>query len=129
MLKSNLDGVISNMTPSLSIVLRLENKTEIEQWVATMSLGICTAIVGGSLTIAEAEARLFNPHTLEQLETLGLAQDLLEIVHLGTELEDVQSLIPERLSQSLTEIEAKALTFLNGIDRSAQVTYRAKSWI
>ncbi len=116
-------------TSSMPIVLRLEDKTEIEQWVATMSLGICAAIVGGSLSIAEAETRLFNPHTLEQLETLGLALDLIEIVHLGTELEDVQSLIPERLSESLTEIEAKALAFLNSIDRSTQATFRVKSWI
>ncbi len=93
-----------------------------------MSLGICAAIVGESLSIAEAES-LFNPHTLEQLETLGLASDLIEIVHLGTELEDVQSLIPERLSESLTEIEAKALTFLNSIDLSTQATFRVKSWI
>lgn len=129
MSKSNLAVVINKMIPSLSIVLRLEDKTEIEQWVATMSLGICAVIVGGSLSIAEAETRLLNPHTLEQLETLRLASDLIEIVHLGTELEDVQSLIPKRLSKSLTEIEAKALAFLNSIDRSTQATFRVKSWI
>lgn len=32
------------MTTPTSIVLTLEGKTEIEQWVATMSLGICAAV-------------------------------------------------------------------------------------
>lgn len=116
-------------TTSMPIVLRLEDKTEVEQWVAMMSLGICAAIAGGSLSIVEAEARLFNLHTLTQLESLEVASELVEVVHLGTELEDVQSLIPERLSESLSEIEQKALAFLNRIDHSTQTTFQVKSWI
>jgi hypothetical protein len=67
----------------------------------------------------EAERRLFNPKVLAQLTGLGLSESLLEIVHLGTELEDVQRLVPERLSESLAQMQTKSLAFLNQtMDRS-----------
>ncbi|MES9730013.1 DUF3969 family protein [Bacillus safensis] len=36
----------------------------------------------------------------------------MNILHLGTELEDVESLIPQELSDSLEEIRVKCLKFL-----------------
>jgi Protein of unknown function (DUF3969) len=101
--------------------------SDVSQLVAVMSLGLCAAMVydrpeviaGGSVTIEEAERRLFNPKVLAQLTGLGVAESLLEIVHLGTELEDVQSLVPDKLAESLAQMQAKSLTFLNqAMDRS-----------
>lgn len=78
-----------------------------------MSLGLCAAIEGGSVSIEEAERRLFNPQMLSRLGMLGVSEALIEIVHLGTELEDILSLVPDRLGESLAEIRSKALMFLN----------------
>jgi hypothetical protein len=99
---------------SVPMMFKLDDQADVSELVAVMSLGLCTAIEAGSVTIAEAERRLFNPQILAGLEGLGLVEELLEIVHLGTELEDVQSLIPERLAESLAEIRSKALAFLSG---------------
>ena len=82
-----------------------------------MSLGLCAAIAANSLTIAEAEVALFNPGVLAQLEALGVGQELRDIVHLGTELEDVVSLAPERLGESVAEIQTLALEFLRSLGR------------
>lgn len=90
-----------------------DQRSEVAQIVAFMSLGICTAIVARSLSIEDAERRLFNPQVLARLTELELPEALIEIIHLGTELEDVQSLVPDRLSESLAQMQAKALAFLN----------------
>ncbi len=100
---------------------QMDDRAEVSQMVAVMSLGMCTAIlhgrgsanVAGSLSIEDAERRLFNPQVLARLTELELPEALIEIVHLGTELEDVQSLIPDRLGESLAQMQAKALEFLN----------------
>jgi hypothetical protein len=98
---------------SFSMLLEMDDRTELSQIVAVMSLGLCAAIEGGSVSIEEAERRLFNPQMLSRLGTLGVSEALIEIVHLGTELEDIWSLIPDRLGESLAEMRSKALTFLN----------------
>ncbi len=91
----------------------LDDRADVTQLVAVMSLGLCTAIAASSLSIDEAERRLFNPQVLTRLAGLEVPAELLEIVHLGTELEDIQSLMPERLAASLAEMQAKALAFLH----------------
>jgi Protein of unknown function (DUF3969) len=106
---------------SIPMIFKMDDPTEVSQMVAVMSLGMCAAIlhgrgsanVAGSLSIDDAERRLFNPQVLARLTELGLPEALIEIVHLGTELEDVQSLVPDRLDESLTQMQAKALAFLN----------------
>jgi len=117
------------VTPVIPIVLRLEEQSEIERWVAVMSLGICAAIAGDSMSIEAAESHLFNPRILGQLEKLGMPQTLLDIVHLGTELEDVQSLAPERLPESLDEIQAKALELLSQLQHSSRPMAPVQQWI
>jgi Protein of unknown function (DUF3969) len=90
-----------------------DQRAELSQLVAVMSLGMCAAIGAGGVSLEEAERRLFNPQVLMRLAGLGVSEDLMEIVHLGTELEDVQSVIPDRLAESLAEIQTKALAFLH----------------
>ena len=110
---------------SIPISLKLVDRAEVEPWVAVMSLGLCAAIAlratksfaADGLSIAEAEIALFNPGVLAQLEALGVGQELQDMVHLGTELEDVVSLAPERLGESVAEIQALALEFLRGLGR------------
>lgn len=82
----------------------MDDPAEVSQMVVVMSLGMCTAIVAGSLSIEDAERRLFNPQVLARLTELELPEALIEIVHLGTELEDVQSLVLDRLGESLAQI-------------------------
>lgn len=77
--------------------------------VAVITLGLCAAIVGGSISLNEAEVSLFSPKILIRLEALGLPESLIEIVHLGTELADVEQLIPDRFGDSIAEIQSKAL--------------------
>jgi Protein of unknown function (DUF3969) len=100
-------------TTAMPLMFQLDDRSDVSQLVAVMSLGLCAAIAGGSVTIEEAERRLFNPKVLAQLTGLGVAESLLEIVHLGTELEDVQSLVPDKLAESLAQMQSKSLKFLN----------------
>ncbi|BBP93361.1 hypothetical protein BsIDN1_69790 [Bacillus safensis] len=55
---------------------------------------------------------MFSPRTIDVLKKKGINEELINILHLGTELEDVESLIPQELSDSLEEIRVKCLKFL-----------------
>jgi hypothetical protein len=103
---------------SATLVIQVADRTEIERLLAILHLGLCTAIEQGVLPITSAEDYLYSPYTLEQLETLGVSPQSLRLVHLGTELEDVASLLPEKLQESLVEIKQAALTLLQTLPYS-----------
>ncbi|MFJ7664616.1 DUF3969 family protein [Lysinibacillus sp. NPDC097162] len=42
----------------------------------------------------------------------GISKEILEIIHLGTELEDIVSLMSEKLFESLSEIEYESIAQL-----------------
>ena len=107
-------------------VIQLENRTEIELLISLLNLGLCAALNSGCLTIEEAEIYLYSPYTLEQLEKLGVDRELIDLIQLGTELEDVQSLISEKLGDSIEEIQVGTIKFLKSL---ALINVPKNKWI
>ena len=66
------------------------------------------------MTIDDAERYLFNPHVLK-LVSAQLGNDVGDLVHLGTELEDVKSLMPDKLSAAIDAIEQGAANLLKSL--------------
>jgi hypothetical protein len=111
------------------MIIKLQDKTEIERLISLINLGICAALESQILSIEEAEFYLYSPHTMEQLKKLGVAQELIDVVHLGTELEDVKSLLPEKLSDSIAEIKAESIKFLKSLRSVPSKNFSRKKWI
>ncbi|NJP10928.1 MAG: hypothetical protein HC866_16820 [Leptolyngbyaceae cyanobacterium RU_5_1] len=101
--------------PVIAIVLRLAERTEIERWVAVMSLGICAAIADGSMSIETAESRLFNPRTLVPH---GINQPTVETLHV-TSLE----------GQRLLNLCRRLLGILSELEHSGRSNSQAQQWM
>lgn len=108
-----------------AMIIQAEDKTEIERLLSLLSIGLCVAIEQGALSITAAEDYLYNPYTLEKLQELGVSAQLRRVVHLGAELEDVASLLPERLAESLAEMKGAALEILQALPANAP----GKQWV
>ncbi|MCA1026581.1 DUF3969 family protein [Cytobacillus kochii] len=105
MLKSKVVGVLnSNMN---QLLLNTTSKEELEKIILLNVEGLIEGINENLITIEESEKILFSPYIMELVDSTGISKEVLEVIHLGTELEDVESLIPEELSQSLIEIKEK----------------------
>ncbi|MBD7938789.1 DUF3969 family protein [Cytobacillus sp. Sa5YUA1] len=110
MLKSKVVGVLnSNMN---QLLLNTTSKEELEKIILLNVIGLIEGINENLITIEESENILFSPYIMELVDSIGISKEVLEVIHLGTELEDVESLIPENLSQSLIEIKEKSMTLL-----------------
>lgn len=99
----------------MGILLQAEGAQESEQLVAVLCIGVCVALKDGSMSINEAENRLFSPYTVSVLEQVGLSDAAITLIHMGTELEDVESLIPDRLSAAIDELKDKAIDILRSM--------------
>ncbi|MGK7878257.1 MAG: DUF3969 family protein [Xenococcaceae cyanobacterium] len=114
---------------STKLMIQLEDKAEIERLISLISLGICAALKKGIVNLEAAESYLYSPYTIEQLKSLEVDQELIDLIHLGTELEDVESLIPEKLSDSICEIEVGTLKFLQSLCSGSSNDRSRKKWI
>lgn len=83
---------------------------EIEYFLSITLLGVIEAILNKKISIDEAEKIFFSPGVASNLEKVGIDYSIIKSIWLGTELEDVYSLIPEKLNESLLEIKNMLLT-------------------
>lgn len=85
------------------MVINLEDQNTTEIYLSIVSLGILKCIEEGILNYDDAMALLYQPFNIEKLE--AKFPELGSAIHLGSELEDVASLIPDKLEESIREIE------------------------
>ncbi|MDQ0418838.1 hypothetical protein J2Z48_003043 [Croceifilum oryzae] len=91
-------------------MLRLEvsKKNEIERVLSIILLGMLSALEKGLISIEEAEGYLFSPYSFMALREMGISEEIISIVEEGCELEDVESLRPEKLLEAIIELRIKA---------------------
>ena len=97
--------------------LNINSKLETERMILVISIGITEALKNNLMSIEEAENCFFSLYTIKKLEDLGVDKDIIRLIYLGCELEDVESLIPDKLQKSIEDIRVESLRLLNLISR------------
>jgi hypothetical protein len=82
---------------------------ESERLLSIIQLGLVSALEEEVISIEEAEGFLFNLYTIEKLKMYGFSEDLIGIIKEGCELEDVKSLVPEKLILNITRLKKQIL--------------------
>ncbi|QRN99444.1 DUF3969 family protein [Archangium violaceum] len=91
---------------------RAEGREDAQVLIALTALGMCRALSAGAISPAYACHRLFGPALLAELEQMGAHPELRDAIHLATELEDVADIIPDKLSNSIAEVETRLMKVL-----------------
>jgi len=102
-----------------------EEINQFEKLLAVLSLGLCVAIKHHTIEIEEAEQLLYSPFTMKKLNEMGANKKIIDLIHAGTELENLESLIPSELANTLSQMENHALQFLSACPK----TDRVEKWI
>ncbi|MCQ4087555.1 DUF3969 family protein [Saccharibacillus sp. JS10] len=87
----------------------MKSTNENQKLVSIIQLGFLTALEKEVITIEEAEAYLFSPFTSEKLKAYGFSESVINIILEGCELEDVESLLPNRLQANIVRIKEEIL--------------------
>lgn len=99
---------------------------QVERIVALVTVGVTVALQRGQMTTAEAGHFLFSPHTMALLRTCGARNAIVELIHTSTELEDIESIIPEQLDTSLQALMEDALVCVGG---GGEYNFDLKKWL
>ncbi|WPK12740.1 DUF3969 family protein [Lysinibacillus louembei] len=88
------------------------SQKKLEKLVLLNIVGVISALEENVITLEEAEKIIFSPYVMDLLHSKRISNDVIEVVHLGTELEDIESLIPGKLIESLNHIKIRAIELL-----------------
>ncbi len=100
------------------LVVEVESRSEMDCLIAVLSLGLLTAVEQNCLTADEAERYLFGPAGLDAAMQARVAPEVVDLVHRGLFLDDVQRMIPGNFPRMLEEMKTAALSVLRGQDHS-----------
>lgn len=98
--------------PQMELSLRAKGPDDAQLLITVASLGMCRALVAGTLSPDYACQRLFGPALLTRLNQMNACQELRHAIHMATELEDVANLIPDRLASAIADVENELLKAL-----------------
>lgn len=88
-------------------------------------IGLTTGLSENIISINESEQMLFSLYSEKLLKKEKVRKKIRDLILLGCELEDVESLIPEHLKESVLEIRKEAAEIL-GRMKELQIK---KKWI
>lgn len=102
---------------AVKIELRAQGREEVEKLLSTIALGLAEAVKAGKMTTSDACDHFFVPVFLRFASPSGKGRGgvdrrLVEALHAGSELEDVEQLAPHGLKSAFRDIRAKALGVL-----------------
>lgn len=111
-----------------TLQMHTNTKTESQRLIYLLIVGIISAIKKGSLTILDSEYLFFSPYSVDTLKEISISTKIMEkMMWLGCELEDVESIIPDKLDESLDEIYDMAIAELNKLP--AVNPRKSKKWL
>jgi len=110
----------------MSLKISVNSKNEAERLICILNVGITTCLQEGLISIEEAENYLYSLHSMDILKDAGLDSNVIDLIHLGSELENVERIIPDELEKSVEEIGQKSKSALKDLPRPE---LPVKKWI
>ena len=99
-------------------------KERIEKLLLINILGTLEALKNKKVSIDESEAIIFTPYTFFTLKKKGINKKIIDLIHEGCELEDVESLCPDKLDNVIEELKQRTLTLLDKYEE-----YKTRKWV
>lgn len=87
-------------------------------------IGGLEAIKNNVATIDEVEKFIFSPRMIKKLREKECNEEIVSILEKGCELEDIYSLLPERLEEVINDLKQEAIAIAQNYEE-----YSESSWL
>ncbi|MFC4652187.1 DUF3969 family protein [Lactococcus nasutitermitis] len=101
----------------------IDENLEINRTILIIIIGLMESLSKSAITVEDAEGAIFTPYSYVVLKELGVSNELLNLVKDGTELEDVEALVPEQLSNNCEKIKNEAINLLKKLPKRVSHYY------
>lgn len=110
--------------------LSVNNENEANIMILICIIGLLESLENNLISIEEGEQFLFSPYSVYYLKKGGIDENIVKLVELGTELEDIESLLPDLLKSKIKDLSNSAKKLLKEF-RSISISepYEIEKWI
>ena len=91
-----------------------------EKLILINILGVLEALQNKKITINESEKIIFTPYTFITLKKKGVNKKIIDIIQEGCELEDVESLCPDKLDNVIENLKQRTLMLLDEYEEDSK---------
>lgn len=112
----------------MKLKMTSHNEADANKMVLICAIGLFESLKSGLLTTNECEQYLFSPYSTSILERKGIDRKVIEIIEFAWELEDVESLRPERLVANIDDLINKSKECLKNIEHDPDFDVERK-WL
>ena len=95
-----------------------------EKMLLISIIGSLEVIKNTAVTIDEAEKFIFSPCVIKALREKKCDEKIVGIIEKGCELEDIHSLLPEKLDEVINELKQEAIMLAKNYEE-----YSKKVWL
>lgn len=104
----------------MKISIDTSNLDQFKFLLNTLLLGGVTSLLQKKANIDDIEYLMFGPKSIELLKLIPIESIYSDIIHQGTEIEDIASLFPDKLDDYLASIQKTILHNYQSISLSKQ---------
>lgn len=112
----------------MNLKLSVSNQNEANIMVLVFLIGVLEALEKGIISIDESQDYIFTPYSIRVLNEKGIDKRIIEIIEHGCELEDIQSLLPDKVGEKIKSLKSAAEEQLKSV-RQFEKNYEVKKWI
>jgi len=87
-----------------------------EKMLLISIIGSLEAVKSSAVTIDEVEMFLFSPRMIKTLREKKCDEKIVGIIEKGCELEDIKSLLPEKLGEVINELKQEAIMLVKNYE-------------
>lgn len=102
------------------------SNAQLERMIGLLAIGISVALEKKRLSNDEAAHILFSPSIMRVLKEQDRNPSLVEMVHVGTEIDDVSRLVPKQLPDLLARIRKAGL---EAISNAPVYDFQEEKWL
>ena len=87
---------------TMKMIIEIDDESYLKSYLSILSVGILECLEKNLISYDDAMSLLYFPGIIDKFEKMF--PKLGKAIHLGTELEDVADIIPEKLKESIEQI-------------------------
>lgn len=88
------------------------NQGDADKFIGFLTLGVLYCLENKIISIDEAEGFIFKPYVHDLLGKINSSNELVNVIKLGCELEDIESLMPDRLQDNINDLFNRTLSMI-----------------
>lgn len=94
-----------------------------EKMLLISIIGSLEAIKNSAITIDEVEKFIFSPRMIKMLREKKCNEKIVGIIEKGCELEDIYSLLPEKLDEVIYELKQEAIMLVKNYEEYSKMVW------